>query len=36
MLEWMGLLLGLAALIVLTMRGMNLFIATPLCALWLR
>lgn len=33
MLEWMGLLLGLAALIVLTMRGMNLFIATPLCAL---
>lgn len=28
-----GLCVGLALLIVLTMRGMNLFIATPLCAL---
>lgn len=33
MLEAMGLLLGLALLIYTTMRGMNLFIATPLCAL---
>lgn len=33
MLESMGLLLGLALLIITTMRGMNLFIATPLCAL---
>src|SRR5689334_11579357 len=28
-----GLTVGLALLIALTMRGMNLFIATPLCAL---
>lgn len=33
MLEVIGLLLGLALLIYTTMRGMNLFIATPLCAL---
>ena len=29
----MGLIVGLGLLIALTMRGMNLFIATPLCAL---
>jgi len=33
MLGLVGLILGLVLLIVLTMRGMNLFIATPLCAL---
>ncbi len=33
MLSLLGLLLGLGLLIVLTIRGANLFIATPLCAL---
>lgn len=33
MLSLIGLLGGLALLIVLTMRGMSLFVATPLCAL---
>jgi len=33
MLSLIGLLAGLALLIVLTMRGMSLFVATPLCAL---
>jgi H+/gluconate symporter-like permease len=33
MLSLIGLVAGLGLLIVLTMRGMNLFIATPLCAL---
>lgn len=33
MLSMTGLLLGLVLLIVLTIRGMNLFIAAPLCAL---
>jgi len=33
MLSLIGLLLGLALLIFLTMRGMSLFVATPLCAL---
>ena len=33
MLSLIGLVAGLSLLIVLTMRGMNLFIATPLCAL---
>ncbi len=33
MLSLLGLIAGLTLLIVLTMRGMNLFIATPLCAL---
>jgi H+/gluconate symporter-like permease len=33
MLSLVGLVAGLTLLIVLTMRGMNLFIATPLCAL---
>ncbi len=33
MLSMLGLLGALALLIVLTMRGMNLFVATPLCAL---
>ncbi len=33
MLSMLGLFCALALLIVLTMRGMNLFIATPLCAL---
>ena len=32
MLSLIGLVAGLVLLIVLTMRGMNLFIATPLCA----
>ena len=33
MLSLIGLLGGLALLIVLVMRGMSLFVATPLCAL---
>ncbi len=33
MLSMTGLLLGLVLLIILTIRGMNLFIAAPLCAL---
>ena len=33
MLSALGLALALALLIVLTMRGWNLFVATPLCAL---
>ncbi len=33
MLSLIGLIAGLGLLIVLTMRGMNLFVATPLCAL---
>jgi H+/gluconate symporter-like permease len=33
MLEWIGLLGGLALLIVLTMRGFDLLIAAPVCAL---
>ena len=32
-LEWIGLLGGLALLIVLTMRGVDLLIAAPVCAL---
>lgn len=34
MLSLLGLLLGLALLIYLTVRGMELLIAAPLCALW--
>ena len=34
MLSLTGLLLGLCLLIWLTMRGLNLFILAPLCALW--
>ncbi|HRE04192.1 MAG TPA: hypothetical protein PKX00_01190, partial [Opitutaceae bacterium] len=33
MLSFIGLLAALGLLVVTTMRGMNLFLATPLCAL---